>query len=53
MLIVFSLINLSLLRIKRRDPKPAGVRVIPGWIPWAGFLSSSAFVLYQLAAMVT
>jgi len=51
-LIVFSLINLSLLRIKRRDPRPAGVRVIPGWIPWAGFLSSSAFVLYQLAAML-
>jgi amino acid transporter len=51
-LIVFSLINLSLLRIKRRDPHPAGVRVIPGWIPWAGFLSSSAFVLYQLAAML-
>ena len=52
MLIVFSLINLSLLRIKRRDPRPSGVRVIPMWIPWAGFLSSSAFVLYQLVTMV-
>jgi len=22
------------------------------WVPWAGFLSSSAFVLYQLATVV-
>ncbi len=47
-LVVFSLINLSLLRIKRRDPRPAGIRTIPGWVPWAGFSASSAFVIYQL-----
>lgn len=52
MLVVFALINLSLLRIKHRDPHPAGIRVIPVWIPWAGFLSSSAFVFYQLTLVL-
>jgi amino acid transporter len=51
-LVAFSLINLALLRIKRRDPHPTGMRIYPVWIPWAGFLSSFAFVLYQLAIMV-
>jgi APA family basic amino acid/polyamine antiporter len=51
-LVVFALINLSLLRIKRRDPNPAGVRTYPVWIPWAGFLSTSAFVLYQLVTIL-
>lgn len=51
-LVAFSLINLALLCIKHRDPHPAGMRIYPVWIPWAGFLSSSAFVLYQLATMV-
>jgi len=51
-LVAFSLINLALLRIKRRDPRPAGMRIYPAWVPWAGFISSSAFVLYQLATFV-
>jgi amino acid transporter len=51
-LVAFSIINLALLRIKHRNPRPAGMRIYPAWIPWAGFLSSFAFVLYQLATMV-
>ena len=51
-LVAFSFINLALLRIKHRDPRPAGMRIYPVWVPWAGFLSSFAFVLYQLATMV-
>lgn len=51
-LVAFSLINLALLRIKHRNPQPAGMRIYPVWIPWAGFLSSFAFLLYQLATMV-
>ncbi|MEW6331026.1 MAG: APC family permease [Pseudomonadota bacterium] len=47
-LVVFALINLALVRIKRRDPRPAGIRVYPAWIPVAGFLSATAFVLFQL-----
>lgn len=48
-LVAFSLINLALLRIKHREPHPAGMRIYPVWIPWVGFLSSFGFVLYQLA----
>ena len=51
-LVAFSLINLALLRIKRRDPRPSGLHIYPVWIPWAGFISSSAFVLFQLASLV-
>lgn len=47
-LIVFSLINLSLWRIKLNEPRPPGVMVFPVWLPIAGFLFSSTFVLFQL-----
>ena len=48
MLVVFSIVNLSLWRIKRRDPHPVDVRIFPAWIPIAGFLVSSAFVLSEV-----
>ncbi|MBE9567606.1 MAG: amino acid permease [Proteobacteria bacterium] len=48
MLVVFSIVNLSLWRIKRRDPHPAGVMVFPIWIPIAGFLVSFVFVLSKV-----
>lgn len=51
-LVAFSLINLALVRIKRREPCPAGIRIYPSWIPWVGFLSSSAFVIYQVLAFM-
>jgi len=47
-LVVFALINLALLRIKRRAPHPPGIRTCPAWLPWAGFLGTTGFVLYQL-----
>jgi len=47
-LVVFALINLSLVRIKRRQPHPAGIRIYPVWIPVAGFLSAAGFVLFQI-----
>ncbi len=50
-MVVFALINLSLVRIKRRLPRPAGVRVYPVWIPVAGFLTATGFVLFQLYKM--
>ncbi len=49
-LAVFTLINLSLVRIKRRDPRPAGIRVYPMWIPVAGLLSTAGLLLFQLVA---
>jgi amino acid transporter len=49
-LIVFSLVNLSLLRIKRRHPHPPGVRTFPAWVPALGILTSISLLLFQLAA---
>jgi amino acid transporter len=49
-LIVFSLVNLSLLRIKWRDPHPEGLRVVPQWIPAGGIITSLGLLLFQLTA---
>jgi len=51
-LIAFSLINLALLRIKRSEPCPDGIHIYPLWVPWAGFLSSFAFVIFQVATVL-
>ena len=37
-LVVFALVNLALLMIKRRDPAPAGVSVYPSWLPVTALL---------------
>lgn len=49
-LIVFALINLSLIRVKRRDPHPPGVRVYPIWVPVLGLATSAGLVVFQTAA---
>ncbi len=47
-LLVFSLVNLSLLRIKWRLPSPEGVRVLPAWIPAGGIVTSLGLLLFQI-----
>lgn len=47
-LIVFALINLSLARVKRRNPRPSGLKIYPAWIPIAGFLATSGLLLFQV-----
>jgi len=51
-LLVFFSVNLSLLVIKLREKKnnrcPEGAHCYPVWIPVAGMLSSSAFILTQI-----
>ena len=47
LLLVFCLVNLSLWRLKHRDEQPAGIVCVPRWIPAAGFIASSGFVLLQ------
>jgi len=49
-LLIFSLMNLSLLCIKRRDPHPEGLRVIPQWIPAGGIVASLGLLLFQVIA---
>ena len=52
-LIVFALVNLSLIRIKRRgDQAPAGAYVAPAWVPWAGFLSCLGLTLSDLGLLL-
>lgn len=48
MLTIFSIVNLALWRIKRRDPYPAGVRTFPVWIPITGFFVSFGFVANEV-----
>ncbi len=53
MLLVFALANLALWRIKRRLPRPPGVRVLPSWVPVAGFLVSVGFVLGEVVRLAS
>ena len=48
MLMIFSIVNLALWRIKRRNPYPPDIRVFPIWIPITGFFASFAFVLSEV-----
>lgn len=48
MLLVFSLVNLALLRLKRRDPHPSGARIFPAWVPAAGFVVSCVFLAIEI-----
>lgn len=50
-LVVFALVNLALIRIKRRDPAPPGVRVYAGWIPWGGLFLSLALLLFHVMTL--
>ena len=47
-LIVFTLINVSLIRIKRRHTPPAGVRLLPMWVPVFGAVASALIILSSL-----
>lgn len=47
MLLVFSLVNLALIRIKSKDPKPPDVMIFPLWIPYIAFFTSIGFVLLE------
>ncbi len=46
-LLVFALVNLALIRLKVRDPHPAGATCIPGWVPWAGMVTCVGLLAVQ------
>ena len=48
LLIVFTLVNLSLIRIKRREPRPEGVVLYPDWVPIGGLVLSVALIAVSL-----
>jgi len=45
-LLVFVLVNISLITIKRARPVERGVRVVPSWIPWTGAASTVSLLLF-------
>ena len=47
-LIVFSVVNAALIRIKLRDPAPKGVYSVPFWVPFAGVVVNVTFLVIQL-----
>jgi len=49
MLVIFAVLNLALIRLKRRAPRPEGVVTVPLAVPVAGFLVSAGFVAFELA----
>ena len=52
-LIVFALIHGALLRIKRREPAPPGVRTYPAWIPAAGCVLTLGMLAFQTLSSIT
>ena len=51
-LLVFALVNLSLMRIKARDGHVGGGFIAPAWVPWAGFVSCVALLILDVVLMV-
>lgn len=47
-LLVFTLINFSLWRLKAHATAPENIFTIPYWVPVIGFFTSGGFVLFQL-----
>ena len=48
-LVIFILVNLSLLRIKRKHPAQETTFTVPLWVPITGFLISACFLFLQFA----
>ena len=52
-LVVFTLVNLSLVRLKAREPTTASrVFVAPSWVPWAGAAACIGLLALDLATML-
>ena len=51
-LLVFAVVNISLVRIKQRNPRrPPAVFVTPAWVPWAGAVACIALLAADLLAL--
>ena len=51
-MMVFALVNLALIKIKQRFPKPEGIRVFPLWLPRLGFVTTMSFLFIELMSNV-
>ena len=46
-LLVFILVNLSLIRIKKIQQAPQGIRVYPIWVPYTGMLLAALLLVFE------
>lgn len=51
-LTIFALVNLALIRIKRRGPGPDDAWSVPQILPYCGFLASTAFLVVELQRLL-
>ena len=52
MLVVFAVVNGALLRVKRRDPHPAGVVVVPRWLPAGGLAMCVVVLMNEIVGLL-
>jgi amino acid transporter len=50
-LLVFVLVNLSLIAIKRHQPPPPNIRIYPLWVPYGGLLLALALLTIAMLSM--
>lgn len=51
-LVVFALVNLSLIRIKAQArPAPPGAYVAPDWMPWAGLVACAGLLIVDVVLL--
>jgi amino acid transporter len=53
LLLIFSLVNFSLWRLKRNAPQPPGIICVPAWLPAVGLGASLLFVVVQAVLELT
>ncbi len=51
-LVVFILVNLSLIRIKKIQQAPAQIRVYPVWIPYGGLVLAIVLLVFQILSVL-
>lgn len=51
LLVVFVVMNVTLLVLRRRGPSPPGAWTAPGWVPWAGIAGSALTLATSLVGL--
>jgi len=49
-LLVFALVNLALILLKRQDPCPPGVSVYPNWLPGLALILALLLLGFEVTA---
>ena len=53
LLVVYTLVNASLWKVKRQDVEPPPqVTLYPKWLPVTGMTACAAFLLFQLCSLL-